>query len=353
MSSLNPTVRAAEEKPRVYVFCWPSGIGGADTKLVHLLLLLHQHCDFTLIPNDAERLREHEWTDFLTKLGIKYCLLDELPKTLEGIALSLSNSRFFVDRIAHRAKERGLKVVWSSEMMWHHPGELDACREGIVDVVLYVSEIQKQVLSGGYGNLPGVVTGNYVHPPDFPFVTRTNTTFAIGRLSRPAPEKYPEDFPVFYQALGLPDVRFRVMAWSDKLEQKYRWHRWDDRWEKLAALEESSTTFLQSLDLFVYPLGHRFIESWGRSTVEAMLTGAIPLVPRGHHMDHLIEHGISGFLCSDFAEWQEHAQRLRSDFSYRTSISKNARERAETVLCSPSAHRAVWLELFTLAALAS
>ena len=31
------------------------------------------------------------------------------------------------------------------------------------------------------------------------------------------------------------------------------------------------------LDLFVYPLGHQFIESWGRVVAEAMLTGCVPI----------------------------------------------------------------------------
>ena len=282
-------------RPRVFVFCWPSHIGGADTKLV----LLHRDIWFTVIPNDEEGLKEREWVKYLERLGIHSTLLERLPRDLTGCAFSLSNTRFFADRIAHRAKERGLKIVWSSEMMWHHTNELDAVREGVIDYVLYASEFQRSILQPNYGDLPGRVTGNYIDADDFPFLERRNPTFTIGRLSRHDPLKYPENFPVFYESLGLEDTAFRVMAWSHDLAREYRWHEFDERWDLLAPAEEPTTRFLQSLDLFVYPLGHRFQESWGRSTVEAMLTGAIPLVPRGHHFEQLVVNGESGFFGCD------------------------------------------------------
>ena len=333
-------------KPTVYVFGWPSHLGGADTKLVHLLILLHRQVNFTVIPNDPERLRERSWVGFLRKLGIRAALLRDLPSRLEGFALSLSNQRFFTDGIAQRAKERGLKIIWSSEMMWHHQGELEAIQAGLVDRVLYVSEFQKQRLIKGCGELPSALTGNYIAPDSFPFQERRHPIFAIGRLSRAAPEKYPEDFPVFYECLGLPETRFRVMAWDKVLENKYRWHPFDDRWDLLPAEAESQVKFLHSLDLFVYPLGHTFKESWGRSTVEAMLTGCIPLVPAGHHFPHLILSGETGFLCSDFRDYQEHALELRLNYPLRRRMSARCREHAEQTLCRADEHRRVWLEVF-------
>ncbi|MEJ7605164.1 MAG: glycosyltransferase [Bryobacteraceae bacterium] len=136
-----------------------------------------------------------------------------------------------------------------------------------------------------------------------------------------------------------------MMAWSDDLARKYRWHRWDERWNLLGEHQETQVNFLHSLDLFVYPLGHTFKESWGRSTVEAMLTGCVPLVPRGHHFESLIEHGKSGFLCGGFAEWQEHALRLRMDCPFRQRIARQCREHAATRLCNAEEHRNVWLDM--------
>jgi len=333
-------------KQKVFVFGWPSFLGGADTKLAHLLVLLHQHCEITVVPNENKHLHDRHWTKFLDAYGIKYALFQNLPSKLEGFGLSMSNQCFFSHRIAHSAKEKGLKIIWSSEMMWHHDGELEAVKQGVVDKALYVSEFQKRTLAPGYADLPSAITGNYVESEFFPFKERHNANFTIGRLSRADPLKYPEDFPVFYEALELPEARFRVMAWSDQLTHKYRWHLFDDRWDLLKPEKESQVDFLHSLDLFVYPLGHTFRESWGRSTVEAMLTGCIPLVPSGHQFEALMVHGESGFICGDFLEYRNYAQQLFYDFPLRTRLAKQCREHAVTNLCDREEHLRVWLEVF-------
>ena len=333
-------------KPAIYIFGWPSFLGGADTKLAHLLILLHREYSFTVIPNDAYRLRQKVWTRFMDRLGIRYALRRELPKRLEGFGFALCNARFFTDGLVEDAKKRGLRIIWSSEMAWHFDGELEAIKQGLVDKVLYVSEVQKYKLSKNYGKLPSVITGNYIDPSYFPFRERRNRTFAIGRLSRADPEKYPEDFPVFYEALALPDVRFRVMAWDKGLARKYRWHPFDGRWDLLASLKETALRFLYSLDLFVYPLGHTFTEVWGRSTVEAMLTGCIPLVPAGHHFGQLIVSGESGFICEDFLEYQTWAHKLYHDLPWRRKIARQCRQHAEHVLCDAETHRQIWREVF-------
>lgn len=334
------------QRPNLVFFGWPGEIGGADTKLAHLLLLLHKHAKITVVPNFSEQLNEVKWADYLKQLGIDSKRWDELPTRMNGFAIALSNQCFFTHSICRRAKESGLKVVWSSEMMWHHEGELQAVADGLVDIVLYVSDVQKAALSPGYGKLPAFMTGNFIAPSLFPFAERSNPVFRIGRLSRPAPEKYPEDFPVFYEALELPETTFRVMAWGRQLAEKYRWHRFDQRWELLGPAAVPAAEFLQSLDLFVYPLGHGFTESWGRSTVEAMLTGAVPLVPPGHHIDQLILDGCTGFFCDDFMAYHEHAHRLRRDVALRRRISRQCHEHAVAELCREDEHRRQWMEIF-------
>jgi glycosyltransferase involved in cell wall biosynthesis len=212
--------------------------------------------------------------------------------------------------------------------------------------VLYTSEVQRTALERNYRGIVGQITGNYIDSSFFPYNERLSETFTIGRLSRAAPEKYPEDFPVFYERLNLPDTRFRVMAWDEKLAWKYRWHSFDSRWDLLPAAAESQVSFLQSLDLFVYPLGHRFVESWGRSTVEAMLSGAVPVVPKGHHLDNLVADGITGFLCQDFEDFKSRCQLLYADFELRQNMRRAARKHAEHILCNKTEHLSIWRTVF-------
>src|SRR5262249_30891783 len=120
----------------------------------------------------------------------------------------------------------------------------------------------------------------------------------------------------------------------------------DGRWDLLRAMEESQLKFLYSLDLFVFPIGHKCVEAWGRSTVEAMLTGCIPLVPSGHHFEQLMVSGESGFICHDFLEYQDWAQRLYFDYAWRAKVARQCRDHAVHELCDPHTHRQLWRAVF-------
>jgi glycosyltransferase involved in cell wall biosynthesis len=134
------------------------------------------------------------------------------------------------------------------------------------------------------------------------------------------------------------------MAWSEELTRLYAAERFRGRWELLHKEAEPPVEFLHSLDLFVYDLGPRFSESWGRAVVEAMLTGCVPLVSGDsrHHLRALVPHGVGGFLCSTPEEWQECAQRLRRDESLRRKMSRAARQFVEEQLCGARQHLATW-----------
>ncbi len=156
--------------------------------------------------------------------------------------------------------------------------------------------------------------------------------------------KYPLNFPVFYEELGLPEVRYRVMAWSPEVAKQYRWHRFGPEWDLLPAQKEPALEFLYSLDVFLYPLGHRVKESWGRAVVEAMLTGAVPVVPAGHQFHKLLVHGESGFICREYREWKATVRELYENYPYRQKISRQGAASAREQLCHPEAHRRKWIE---------
>jgi len=108
----------------------------------------------------------------------------------------------------------------------------------------------------------------------------------------------------------------------------YRWHRFGQNWELLPEKKIPAAKFLASLDLFIYPLGHRFVESWGRSTLEAMLTGGIPLVPHGHQFHNMMVHEESGFICKNFADFKYYAQQLYKNGFGRGSAARLPNMRA-------------------------
>lgn len=338
------------------VLGWPSELGGADTKLAHLLELLAGKFEITVVPNWEQQLGDVRWRRRLDRLGIKASGFGEWIRRSRhpgGVVFGLCNEYLFqrdasgVSRWA-RAHELGCLMVYSSEMPWHQAGELEHVRAGQIDRVLYVSEMQESLLHYP-DSVETVITGNYVNPDYFPFIERHNrwgSETVFGRLSRAHVEKYPEDFPVVYELLADRQTKFRVMAWSAELAEKYRWHSFDSRWELLPALKESTTGFLHSIDIFLYAVGYTFRETWGRSMVEAMLTGAVPIVASGHHLQNNMECGVSGFVASSFQEFADAVDQLRN-LERRRAMSRAAMQHAKEVVCNRATNRKLWIEALT------
>jgi glycosyltransferase involved in cell wall biosynthesis len=331
-------------KPKLYLFGVPGNIGGAATKITHLVKLVHRDFDMTVVLPTVGLRKDKEVKQALQPYGVAALLAQNLPDILEGVALAICEQHFFTTGTAREVKARGLKLVWSNEMMFPFKGEAEAVKEGLIDRVLFVSEFQASAFAELYRGVPSFITGNYIDADDYPWRERRNPVFTVGRLSRADPMKYPVNLPVFYDELRLPEVRYRVMAWSDEVRKQYRWHRFGPEWELLPANKEPVLKFLHSLDVFVYPLGHRIKESWGRAVVEATLTGAVPVVPDGHQFDKLLVHGESGFICREYREWKATVRELYENYPLRQKISRQAVAHARTKLCNPEEHRRRWIE---------
>jgi len=329
---------------QLYVYGVPAKIGGASTKIIDFLRMMKGTYSITVILPHIAFLKDPAVTRILQSLEIPYCLLRDLPPRLDAVVLAVCDLEFFSSGAARTLKSKGGRIVWSNEMMWEFKGEAEAVKEGIVDRVLFLSEIQQQAFHHIYSRSDSFLIRNYITPEDFPYVARNNKIFTIGRLSRPDPLKFPEDFPAFYESFLLPEVCYRVQAWNDELKKKYRWHRFGPEWELLPANKIAAPKFLGSLDLFVYPLGHKFVESWGRSAVEAMLTGCIPLVPSGHQFHNMIEHEKTGFICSSFDEFNYYVNELYDNAQLRRSMGATSASEVRQKLCNAEAHRKLWME---------
>lgn len=82
--------------------------------------------------------------------------------------------------------------------------------------------------------------------------------------------------------------------------------------------------------------------------VEAMLCGAVPLVPGDprHHLHRLVPHGIAGFHCHTEEEWGGFARQLQQDSTLRRRMAEDARASALEMHCRRDEHLALWAGVF-------
>jgi hypothetical protein len=329
----------------LYVFGTPASVGGAATKLRDLLELIRSDFEIHLVVAHDGLIREKSVRRFAELHGLRLMSRRDFPRKAQGVALAVCEEDFFTSGTVERVRTAGLPIVWSNDMMWPFKGEVEAAARGDISRVVYVSEIQREELHPLHSNVPDYLIPNYINPNAFVFRERQNPVFTIGRLSRPDPIKYPVEFPLLYEMIGIRDVRYRVQAWSPELSRIYSWHRFGAEWELLKVGALPASEFLGQLDLFVYPLGHRVRESWGRSTVEAMLTGAVPVVPGGHYFDRLMTHGESGFVFESYATMREIVLQLHQSAPLRRKVSSCAAEDARRRHCDSDTQRQMWLEV--------
>src|SRR6266702_6554377 len=97
----------------LYLFGIPSNIGGASTKMAHLIRLLHKDFKITVVLPEIGFLKDKQLKRILEPYGIPALMVKDLPKKLEGVALAVCDPHFFSSGAAREVKGRGLRLVWS------------------------------------------------------------------------------------------------------------------------------------------------------------------------------------------------------------------------------------------------
>jgi glycosyltransferase involved in cell wall biosynthesis len=120
-----------------------------------------------------------------------------------------------------------------------------------------------------------------------------------------------------------------------------------EKWDLVEPAGEPTNYFYNTLDVFVYPLGHRFTESWGRSVIEAQLCGLPVVTDAGHHMDNTILHGKTGFLCKSTEEYKNVIMGFYQNPAMLMDMSAKSMIHA-TQLMNREKHLAIWKEALTV-----
>lgn len=334
-------------KEKIYVFQWISDLGGADTRLKELLLLLKDDFDITCIPNDEFRLREKHNTDFLDSLNIKYCMANELPEKMEGLAYANSNFRLFSEKQRIKfIKDSGLKFIWSNDMMWHTKEEIEAIKNKQVDVILFTSVFHKNIMITEVKNAhkfqKTFIIENYFDSNTWPYIKRINRDVPVfGKSSRADVMKFSENFPLFYDQItcGIK-ANFSILGWSKNLEEKYNWYEFDTRWKMYTENQVSTQDWLSTIDIFLYNCNHRFIENQSRSVIEAQLSGCPVIAPRRWNFPNMID-GKYGCLYENLEQAINFAKDM-TDLKLREKTGKMASDYTRETWCNKNKQKDKW-----------
>ena len=330
-------------KPNLYIFQWISDLGGSDTRLKELLILLKNDFAITCVPNDEFRLSEKNNTDFLDSHGIKYSLMQNLPKKMEGFGYANCNFRLFSEQNRiNFIHESGLKFLWSNDMMWNDKDELAAITAGKIDCVLFTSLFHKSVLEENVlkANVTQkmAILENYFDSSTWPYIKRQKRDFvSCGKVSRPDYLKFSEDFPVFYESVtkDMP-VHFHIMGWSNEMREKYNWFDFSpNKWKLLDANSIPTQNCFAFLDIFLYNCNYKFIENQSRAIIESQLTGCPIVAPNKWNFPNMIWDERTGFLWNN-AEELKNIMRDLMDYDYRNKFGKLASECTRDVWCDAS-----------------
>src|SRR6266498_2144506 len=126
----------AEKHTKLYLFGTPGKVGGAATKIRHLVILLNQVVDLVVVLNDKGWMKDEEVVKFLRKYDVPFCLRKHVMTSDGGLALAICEDDFFTSGMAEAIKRKGLKLIFSNEMMFSFNGEAQAVSSGLIDKVL-------------------------------------------------------------------------------------------------------------------------------------------------------------------------------------------------------------------------
>ncbi|MDW8039606.1 MAG: glycosyltransferase [Thermoguttaceae bacterium] len=338
---------------RIFLVGYPGDMGGAGTECWHSLLLWRRYnLQVVCVPTWGSP--PCCWRQRVTLLG--YPTFETQPDQLAQVAglpgsivVSFCNSQFLAH--ADRVRALGCRIVWVGCMCWLFEAERRHYEKyGPFDAYVFQSHYQMDKLLpqlASYGVQPEqchLVRAAFM-TEEWPFRPKPHKKgepLWVGRISRPAPDKFHPKTWWIYERIPHP-VRARIMAWSPEVQQKIGppppWA------EVLPSRTETAQQFFSKLHVMLQVNGGAE-ENWPRSGLEAMAAGVPIVAPNQWGWPEMIRHGLTGFLANTEDELAYYAAQLAYDEGLRQFMAQTARRHLEENLARPEVIWHRWQTVF-------
>lgn len=334
---------------KVFVHGFPGLYGGAATELHHQIVLwLDMGLEVNLIPSMEGWVNEPLYPEMLAR-GVKVHSANNFETVSQGDPVFGFCSSEFLRRLPE-IRLRTSRTVFANCMTWLFPKEKEAMAAGQIAMFIYQNQ---DVLEDHKAKLMAINPGSgaafcrfqpYFDNSLFPFVaTRPTDYFGCGRVSRQDADKYAKSTLHIYEYFVAPVLKRGIFLGFDhramaKVGKPYPWIR--------AAKDHkecSQQEFYRHCEIVLQPMDTT--ENWPRVGLEAMSSGSVLIVDNRGGWRRMVEHGKTGWLCSNPREFIYRASQMAFEPNMRADMAAAAKERL-AILAGRAASVETWGRIF-------
>ncbi len=236
-------------------------------------------------------------------------------------------------------------------MTWAFEKEKRAHREGLIDLELFQTVHQREMISRHLekvsSNFRWAYTTPYWDRDPFPFIEtkeRNTDKFYFGRISRDDAAKFSRKQLWIYENMSSPvEKEGMILGFGGRARRKVgNPPRWIRTLRCGAVTQEEFYRFascvIQASDT---------TENLPRIGFEALSSGSVLIVDDRGGWPELVKHGETGFLCKDEKDFVDYSSHMAFEPEERAKVARNARDWLETNWSFEAAKKS-WENIFNI-----
>lgn len=315
---------------KLYIIGFPGMYGGAGTELHHQIRAWStMDIDLHIIPTNSGFMSEPLYGE-MVKMGVKIHEPRDYSPVRDDAVINFCSSEFLDD--LEVINKHTNKVMWVNCMTFLFDTEKRKAKDGLISHYLYQREevmedhnYRMRIL--GRPKCQTMVFKPYFDPSSLEFSVKSSQETNIGRISRQDLDKFSPDTLHIYEYIVSPKFkRGHFLGYkpevASKIGQPFDWITTYSSHTDLPVKD-----FYGMVDFIVQSTDTT--ENLPRIGFEAMLSGCPLVVNNRGGWKHMIEHGVSGFLCDHSRDFIYYGSRLAYDEDLKDRIATNAYGRAK------------------------